>query len=88
MLTAAAGVTINRLPVLLLPGDIFARRNVAPTAQCPGRSATAGHPSTYLAAGVALPTSEKAFPSASVARMTSARFVPSLDDGRICDQEW
>src|SRR3990172_7128410 len=30
MLTAAAGATINRLPVLLLPGDIFARRNVAP----------------------------------------------------------
>ena len=26
MLTAAAGATINRLPVLLLPGDIFANR--------------------------------------------------------------
>ena len=26
MITAAAGATINRLPVLLLPGDIFARR--------------------------------------------------------------
>ncbi|MCA9964684.1 MAG: 3D-(3,5/4)-trihydroxycyclohexane-1,2-dione acylhydrolase (decyclizing) [Anaerolineales bacterium] len=33
MLTAAAGATINRLPVLLLPGDIFARRNVAPVLQ-------------------------------------------------------
>ena len=28
MVTAAAGATINRLPVLLLPGDIFSRRNV------------------------------------------------------------
>jgi 3D-(3,5/4)-trihydroxycyclohexane-1,2-dione acylhydrolase (decyclizing) len=33
MLTAAAAATINRLPVLLLPGDIFARRNVAPVLQ-------------------------------------------------------
>ncbi len=33
MLTAAAGATINRLPVLLLPGDIFARRSVAPVLQ-------------------------------------------------------
>lgn len=33
MLTAAAGATINRLPVLLLPGDIFARRDVAPVLQ-------------------------------------------------------
>src|SRR6185503_12760658 len=33
MLTAAAGATINRLPVLLLPGDLFARRNVAPVLQ-------------------------------------------------------
>jgi 3D-(3,5/4)-trihydroxycyclohexane-1,2-dione acylhydrolase (decyclizing) len=33
MLTAAAGATINRLPVLLLPGDVFARRNVAPVLQ-------------------------------------------------------
>ncbi|HTE54493.1 MAG TPA: 3D-(3,5/4)-trihydroxycyclohexane-1,2-dione acylhydrolase (decyclizing) [Kofleriaceae bacterium] len=33
MLTAAAGATINRLPVLLLPGDTFARRNVAPVLQ-------------------------------------------------------
>ncbi len=30
MVTGAALATINRLPVLLLPGDIFARRNVAP----------------------------------------------------------
>src|SRR5438067_6033060 len=33
MLTGAAGATINRMPVLLLPGDIFARRNVAPVLQ-------------------------------------------------------
>lgn len=33
MLTGAAGATINRIPVLLLPGDIFARRNVAPVLQ-------------------------------------------------------
>ncbi len=33
MITAAAGATINRLPVLLIPGDIFARRNVAPVLQ-------------------------------------------------------
>ena len=33
MVTAAAGATINRVPVLLLPGDIFARRNVAPVLQ-------------------------------------------------------
>ncbi|HIN46086.1 MAG TPA: 3D-(3,5/4)-trihydroxycyclohexane-1,2-dione acylhydrolase (decyclizing), partial [Candidatus Marinimicrobia bacterium] len=28
MVTAAAGATINRIPVLLLPGDIFSRRDV------------------------------------------------------------
>ena len=33
MITAAAGATINRLPVLLLPGDIFSRRNVGPVLQ-------------------------------------------------------
>ena len=33
MLTAAAGATINRLPVLLLSGDIFAKRNVSPALQ-------------------------------------------------------
>ncbi|MCG8308054.1 MAG: 3D-(3,5/4)-trihydroxycyclohexane-1,2-dione acylhydrolase (decyclizing) [Cytophagales bacterium] len=33
MVTAAAGATINRIPVLLLPGDIFARRNVDPVLQ-------------------------------------------------------
>jgi TPP-dependent trihydroxycyclohexane-1,2-dione (THcHDO) dehydratase len=33
MVHAAAGATINRLPVLLLPGDIFARRNVGPVLQ-------------------------------------------------------
>jgi len=33
MITGAAVATINRLPVLLLPGDIFARRNVAPVLQ-------------------------------------------------------
>src|SRR6266511_4420254 len=33
MVTGAALATINRLPVLLLPGDSFARRNVAPVLQ-------------------------------------------------------
>ena len=33
MITAAAGATINRIPVLLMPGDIFARRMVAPVLQ-------------------------------------------------------
>ncbi len=33
MLTGAAGATINRLPVLLLPGDIFANRVPAPVLQ-------------------------------------------------------
>jgi len=33
MITGAATATINRLPVLLLPGDIFSRRNVAPVLQ-------------------------------------------------------
>src|SRR5579859_4069716 len=33
MVTGAATATINRLPVLLLPGDIFARRNVSPVLQ-------------------------------------------------------
>lgn len=33
MLTGAAAATVNRLPVLLLPGDLFARRNVSPVLQ-------------------------------------------------------
>lgn len=33
MVTGAAMATVNRLPVLLLPGDLFARRNVAPVLQ-------------------------------------------------------
>lgn len=33
MISAAAGATINRLPVLLMPGDIFAQRTVAPVLQ-------------------------------------------------------
>jgi 3D-(3,5/4)-trihydroxycyclohexane-1,2-dione acylhydrolase (decyclizing) len=33
MMTGAAVATVNRLPVLLLPGDVFARRNVAPVLQ-------------------------------------------------------
>jgi 3D-(3,5/4)-trihydroxycyclohexane-1,2-dione acylhydrolase (decyclizing) len=33
MITGAAAATINRLPVLLISGDIFARRNVAPVLQ-------------------------------------------------------
>ena len=33
MITGAATATINRLPVLLLPGDIFSSRDVAPVLQ-------------------------------------------------------
>jgi 3D-(3,5/4)-trihydroxycyclohexane-1,2-dione acylhydrolase (decyclizing) len=33
MITGAATATINRLPVLLLPGDIFAQRHVGPVLQ-------------------------------------------------------
>ena len=33
MITGAAGATINRLPVLLLPGDLFANRQPAPVLQ-------------------------------------------------------
>ncbi|MGB8474464.1 MAG: 3D-(3,5/4)-trihydroxycyclohexane-1,2-dione acylhydrolase (decyclizing) [Candidatus Acidiferrum sp.] len=33
MITGAATATMNRIPVLLIPGDIFARRNVAPVLQ-------------------------------------------------------
>jgi 3D-(3,5/4)-trihydroxycyclohexane-1,2-dione acylhydrolase (decyclizing) len=33
MITGAAVATINHIPVLLMPGDIFARRNVAPVLQ-------------------------------------------------------
>lgn len=33
MVTGAAGASINRVPVLLLPGDIFATRQVAPVLQ-------------------------------------------------------
>jgi 3D-(3,5/4)-trihydroxycyclohexane-1,2-dione acylhydrolase (decyclizing) len=33
MITGAACATINRLPVLIIPGDIFASRNVAPVLQ-------------------------------------------------------
>ena len=33
MITGAATATINRIPVLLLPGDIFANRRVAPVLQ-------------------------------------------------------
>jgi 3D-(3,5/4)-trihydroxycyclohexane-1,2-dione acylhydrolase (decyclizing) len=33
MITGAAAATVNRVPVLLLPGDIFARRLVAPVLQ-------------------------------------------------------
>jgi 3D-(3,5/4)-trihydroxycyclohexane-1,2-dione acylhydrolase (decyclizing) len=41
MVTGAALATINRLPVLLLPGDFFARRNPAPVLQQLESSATA-----------------------------------------------
>ncbi|MDQ3824008.1 MAG: 3D-(3,5/4)-trihydroxycyclohexane-1,2-dione acylhydrolase (decyclizing), partial [Actinomycetota bacterium] len=33
MITAAAGATINRLPVLLLPGDVYATRHQGPVLQ-------------------------------------------------------
>src|SRR3954468_23280313 len=33
LVTGAAAATVNRLPVLLLPGDIFAGRRVAPVLQ-------------------------------------------------------
>jgi 3D-(3,5/4)-trihydroxycyclohexane-1,2-dione acylhydrolase (decyclizing) len=33
MITGAAVATINHIPVLLMPGDIFSRRNVAPVLQ-------------------------------------------------------
>ncbi len=33
MITGAAAATVNRIPVLLLPGDIFASRNVGPVLQ-------------------------------------------------------
>ena len=55
MITGAALATINRLPVLLLPGDIFARRNVAPVLQQIGVAGHAGHRrERLLQAGVAL----------------------------------
>jgi len=40
MVTGAAGATINRLPVLLLPGDIFATRRAVPVLQQLESSAT------------------------------------------------
>jgi 3D-(3,5/4)-trihydroxycyclohexane-1,2-dione acylhydrolase (decyclizing) len=40
MITGAAGATINRVPVLLLPGDIFAARRPAPVLQQLESSAT------------------------------------------------
>ena len=43
MITGAATATINRLPVLLLPGDIFARRNVAPVLQQVESAREPGH---------------------------------------------
>ena len=55
MVTGAAGATINRLPVLLLPGDIFANRVPAPVLQQLESSQTAGRlGQRLLPAGVAL----------------------------------
>ena len=55
MITGAATATINRLPVLLLPGDIFARRNVAPVLQQLESRARPGHlGERLLQAGLAL----------------------------------
>ena len=50
MVTGAATATVNRLPVLLLPGDIFASRKVAPGptddvhAHAPSRSSWRAYP--------------------------------------------
>ena len=55
MITGAALATINRLPVLLLPGDIFARRNVAPVLQQLESPKLPGHQrQRLLQAGIAL----------------------------------
>ena len=55
MVTGAAGATINRLPVLLLPGDIFANRVPAPVLQQLEASSDAGHlGQRLLPAGLAL----------------------------------
>ena len=55
MVTGAAGATINRLPVLLLPGDIFANRVPAPVLQQLESSTVAGRlGERLLQAGVAL----------------------------------
>jgi 3D-(3,5/4)-trihydroxycyclohexane-1,2-dione acylhydrolase (decyclizing) len=55
MITGAALATINRLPVLLLPGDIFARRNVAPVLQQLESPTNAGYRrQRLLQAGLAL----------------------------------
>ncbi len=55
MITGAAGATINRLPVLLLPGDIFANRAPAPVLQQLESGQTPGHlGQRLLSAGLAL----------------------------------
>ena len=55
MLTGAAGATINRVPVLLLPGDIFANRAPAPVLQQLESERQPGHVGQrLLQAGVAL----------------------------------
>ena len=55
MVTGAAGATINRLPVLLLPGDIFATRASAPVLQQLESEPVAGRlGERLLQAGVAL----------------------------------
>lgn len=43
MITGAAAATINRVPVLLLPGDIFAERVQAPVLQQLEFGGIAGH---------------------------------------------
>ena len=55
MLTGAALATINRLPVLLLPGDIFATRGPAPVLQQLESSGVAGRlGQRLLPAGLAI----------------------------------
>ena len=55
MITGAAVATVNRIPVLLLPGDIFAERIQAPVLQQLESEHTSGHKrQRLLQAGLAL----------------------------------
>ena len=55
MITGAAVATVNRIPVLLLPGDIFAERIQAPVLAAVGKRAQSSHQrQRLLQAGLAL----------------------------------